>query len=67
MSAAFSAIMTTGELVFPEYGPDRYKPDDGGAVIFSCSLIHEALAVTRGRRFALLTFLRTLPGETNPR
>jgi predicted 2-oxoglutarate/Fe(II)-dependent dioxygenase YbiX/peroxiredoxin len=47
-----------GELVFPEYGPDGYKPGNGGAVIFSCSLLHEALPVTRGMRFALLTFLR---------
>lgn len=47
-----------GELVFPEYGPDRYKPGNGGAVVFSCSLLHEALPVTRGVRFALLTFLR---------
>ncbi len=47
-----------GELVFPEYGPDRYKPGNGGAVIFSCSLLHEALPVTKGVRFALLTFLR---------
>ncbi len=48
-----------GELVFPEYGPDRYKPGNGGAVIFSCSLLHEALPVTTGVRFALLTFLRS--------
>jgi predicted 2-oxoglutarate/Fe(II)-dependent dioxygenase YbiX len=48
-----------GELVFPEYGPDRYKPGNGGAVIFGCSLLHEALPVTKGVRFALLTFLRT--------
>lgn len=48
-----------GELVFPEYGPDRYKPGDGGAVIFSCSLLHEALPVTKGVRYALLTFLRS--------
>ncbi len=47
-----------GELVFPEYGPDRYKPGDGGAVLFSCSLLHEALPVTKGVRYALLTFLR---------
>ena len=47
-----------GELVFPEYGPDRYKPGNGGAVIFSCSLLHEALPVTKGVRYALLTFLR---------
>jgi predicted 2-oxoglutarate/Fe(II)-dependent dioxygenase YbiX len=47
-----------GELVFPEYGADGYKPGNGGAVIFSCSLLHEALPVTKGVRFALLTFLR---------
>jgi len=47
-----------GELVFPEYGPDGYKPGNGGAVIFSCSLLHEALPVTKGVRYALLTFLR---------
>ena len=47
-----------GELVFPEYGPDGYKPGNGGAVVFSCSLLHEALPVTKGVRYALLTFLR---------
>jgi predicted 2-oxoglutarate/Fe(II)-dependent dioxygenase YbiX/peroxiredoxin len=46
-----------GELVFPEYGPHRYAPPAGGAVVFSCSLLHEALPVTKGRRFTLLTFL----------
>ena len=47
-----------GELLFPEYGEHRYKPPAGGAILFSCSLLHEALPVTRGRRFALLSFLR---------
>jgi peroxiredoxin/predicted 2-oxoglutarate/Fe(II)-dependent dioxygenase YbiX len=54
-----------GELVFPEYGPDLYRPESGGAVIFSCSLIHEALPVRQGRRFALLTFLRDLPAPSS--
>jgi predicted 2-oxoglutarate/Fe(II)-dependent dioxygenase YbiX len=49
-----------GELVFPEYGDYRYKPPTGAAVVFSCSLLHEALPVTRGQRFALLSFLRDL-------
>ena len=31
---------------------------NGGAVVFSCSLLHEALPVTKGVRYALLTFLR---------
>jgi predicted 2-oxoglutarate/Fe(II)-dependent dioxygenase YbiX len=46
-----------GELMFPEYGDDRYKPPTGAAVVFACSLLHEALPVTRGQRFALLSFL----------
>lgn len=45
-----------GELNFPEYGPDRYKPPAGGAVVFSCSLAHQALPVTRGCRYALVSF-----------
>jgi predicted 2-oxoglutarate/Fe(II)-dependent dioxygenase YbiX/peroxiredoxin len=47
-----------GELLFPEYGPYRYDPPVGAAILFSCSLLHEALPVTRGRRFTLLNFLR---------
>ena len=46
-----------GALRFPEYGPDRYKPPTGGAVVFSCSLAHAALPVERGTRYALVSFL----------
>ena len=46
-----------GALRFPEYGPDLYVPDSGDAVIFSCSLLHEVMPVTRGRRFVLLFFM----------
>jgi predicted 2-oxoglutarate/Fe(II)-dependent dioxygenase YbiX len=46
-----------GGLRFPEYGPRVYRPGTGEAVIFSCSLFHEATDVTAGRRFALLSFL----------
>jgi hypothetical protein len=45
-----------GELRFPEYGPALYAPPAGGAVVFSSSMLHEALPVTRGRRYVLLTF-----------
>ncbi|MEZ5668857.1 MAG: 2OG-Fe(II) oxygenase [Alphaproteobacteria bacterium] len=45
-----------GELVFPEFGRIRYAPPSGTAVVFSCSLLHEALPVTRGRRFGLFGF-----------
>lgn len=45
-----------GCLRFPEYGPDLYGPGPGSAVVFSCSLLHEVLPVTQGRRFVLLSF-----------
>ncbi|HYJ53089.1 MAG TPA: 2OG-Fe(II) oxygenase [Allosphingosinicella sp.] len=46
-----------GDLRFPEYGQRTYRAPTGGAVVFSCSLLHEATPVTRGRRFAFLPFL----------
>jgi peroxiredoxin len=46
-----------GDLRFPEFGPRTYRPPTGGAVVFSCSLQHEATPVTRGRRYAFLPFL----------
>ena len=45
-----------GQLHFPEFGPDLYEPERGGAAIFSCSLLHEAMPVTRGHRYAVLGF-----------
>jgi len=47
-----------GELVFPEYAGVRVSPPAGGAAVFSCSLLHQVLPVTRGRRFVLTTFFR---------
>jgi predicted 2-oxoglutarate/Fe(II)-dependent dioxygenase YbiX len=46
-----------GELSFPEYGPKSFKPPPGGAVVFSCSLLHAASKVTHGIRYAFLPFL----------
>ena len=46
-----------GDLRFPEFGPRTYRPPTGGAVVFSCSLLHEATPVTRGERYAFLPFL----------
>ncbi len=46
-----------GELSFPEYGPRRFKPPIGCAVVFSCSLLHAVSAMIRGRRYAFLPFL----------
>ena len=46
-----------GDLSFPEYGPRTYKAPAGGAVVFSCSLLHAVSRVTRARRYAFLPFL----------
>jgi predicted 2-oxoglutarate/Fe(II)-dependent dioxygenase YbiX/peroxiredoxin len=46
-----------GEVSFPEFGPRSYKPPVGGAVVFSCSLLHAVSKVTAGQRFAFLPFL----------
>ena len=46
-----------GDLRFPEFGARTYRPPTGGAVVFSCSLLHEATPVTKGTRYAFLPFL----------
>src|SRR5262245_348104 len=46
-----------GDLCFPEFGPRTYRAPTGGAVVFSCSLLHEARPVTKGKRYAFLPFL----------
>jgi len=46
-----------GEVRFPEFGRQLYRPAAGGALVFSCSLLHEVMPVTRGRRFGVFTFL----------
>jgi len=45
-----------GALRFPEFGQDLYVPERGGAVIFSCSLLHEVTPVIEGSRYGLLGF-----------
>ncbi|HEY6697835.1 MAG TPA: 2OG-Fe(II) oxygenase [Acidimicrobiales bacterium] len=46
-----------GQLRFPEYGNQLYRPDPGAALVFSCAHLHEVREVTSGRRFVLLSFL----------
>jgi predicted 2-oxoglutarate/Fe(II)-dependent dioxygenase YbiX len=46
-----------GNLTFPEFGNTAYRAPTGGAVVFSCSLLHQAHPVTKGERFACLPFL----------
>jgi predicted 2-oxoglutarate/Fe(II)-dependent dioxygenase YbiX len=58
VSINLNADFDGGELIFPEYGyKRRFKPPIGGAVVFSCSLLHAVSKVTRGRRYAYLPFL----------
>jgi predicted 2-oxoglutarate/Fe(II)-dependent dioxygenase YbiX/peroxiredoxin len=52
-----------GALRFPEFGRRLYKPATGGAVVFGCSLLHEATPVTAGVRYALTPFLYDEAGE----
>jgi predicted 2-oxoglutarate/Fe(II)-dependent dioxygenase YbiX len=51
-----------GQVNFPEYGQALYAPPQGGALIFSCSLLHEARPVTQGERFGIFTFLTDAAG-----
>lgn len=46
-----------GNLRFPEFGQRTYSAPSGGAVVFSCSLMHEATPVLSGQRFVFLPFL----------
>jgi len=46
-----------GDLRFPEFGSRTYRAPTGGAVVFACSLLHEATPVTKGERYAFLPFL----------
>ena len=58
---AVSLFLNTGEyeggmLRFPEFGSHLYTAPAGGAVVFSCSLLHQAMPVTKGQRFMFLPF-----------
>jgi hypothetical protein len=50
-----------GGLRFLEYGEHEYRPEAGAAIVFSSSLLHEAMHVTSGKRYVLLV---NLFGET---
>ena len=51
-----------GAIAFPEYGRQIYRPAAGEAIVFSCSLVHEAQPVRKGRRFGLFTFFTDRTG-----
>lgn len=52
-----------GDLRFPEFGSRTYRAPTGGAVVFSCSLLHEATPVTHGTRYAFLPFFYDAAAE----
>ena len=56
-----------GQLRFPEYGNQLYRPDAGAALVFSCAHLHEVRDVTAGRRFVLLSFLYGEPAPSAAR
>jgi peroxiredoxin len=57
VSLNLNADFEGSNLRFPEFGRRIFKPPVGGAVVFSCSLLHEATAITNGKRYAFLPFL----------
>jgi len=52
-----------GDLRFPEYGDATYRAPTGGVVVFSGSILHEALPVTSGQRYATLPFIHDAAAE----
>jgi predicted 2-oxoglutarate/Fe(II)-dependent dioxygenase YbiX len=57
VSINLNAEFEGGEIHFPEYSRRGFKPPPGGAVVFSCSLLHAVSPVTAGKRYAFLPFL----------
>jgi peroxiredoxin/predicted 2-oxoglutarate/Fe(II)-dependent dioxygenase YbiX len=57
VSLNLNSAFEGGNLRFPEFGRRTYKAPTGGAVVFSCSLMHEATPITKGKRYAFLPFL----------
>ncbi len=45
------------ELGFPEFGGRTYRTGVGGAIVFSCSLLHTVRPIRRGTRYVFLPFL----------
>jgi predicted 2-oxoglutarate/Fe(II)-dependent dioxygenase YbiX len=63
LSVNLNADYEGGHVLFPEYNSHRYRPGAGAGVVFSCSLLHEAAPVTKGRRYVLLTFLHNAEAQ----
>jgi predicted 2-oxoglutarate/Fe(II)-dependent dioxygenase YbiX len=57
ISINLNADFEGGEISFPEYSPQSFKPAPGTAIVFSASILHQVSRVTRGQRTVFLTFL----------
>jgi len=53
-----AAAYTGGETSFPEFGPHRYQPGAGGAIVHAGALLRELAPVASGRRSLLSATLR---------
>lgn len=51
-----SGEYTGGRLRFPEFGCREYEAPSGGALLFSCALLHEVTDLTAGTRYAMTSF-----------
>lgn len=56
MSLMLNGDFEGGGVRFAEFPGPLYRAPAGGALIFSCSLLHEVTPVTKGRRFGLFGF-----------
>lgn len=57
LSLNLNAGYEGGEVSFPEYGGQGYRPEPGEALVFSGAHLHRVHPVTEGERFVLLSFL----------
>ncbi|MDJ0655077.1 MAG: hypothetical protein QNJ40_13025 [Xanthomonadales bacterium] len=46
-----------GEIVFPEFGPQRFRVPAGGVLVYSGSLAQQMLPVTSGVRYDMVSYL----------
>ena len=57
-----AAAYSGGEVSFPEFGPHRYQPGPGGAIIHAGTLLRQLAPVSAGRRCLLTATLRRQAG-----
>ena len=51
-----------GDIRFPEFSRQTFRPPTGGAAVFACGLLHEVTPVTEGERFTFVPFLYDADG-----